>query len=264
MPPELKVGYFEAAESAIDGLDPNPESLKLQAEVFYNLARYDECIECLGKLPKPDSALLEKAKTRLVEQQTGAYDFRSIFAELPTLNPPTVNRATYIGPVDIRVSPGKGRGLFTTRASAPAEMHKTKLYMVFNTEEESIIFGTLGTLITEAVQKPKRAYSSGLWPLCATLNHSCLPTARRTFIGDLQVVCDTRDLPADTELVWAYNEVSEDPAQTRSALANWGFVCSCSLCAEVVRTPEKVKEVVELWGIAGSIREGWSGVGNIL
>ncbi|OAF61303.1 hypothetical protein VC83_02165 [Pseudogymnoascus destructans] len=116
MPPELKVGYFEAAESAIDGLDPNPESLKLQAEVFYNLARYDECIECLGKLPKPDSALLEKAKTRLVEQQTGAYDFRSIFAELPTLNPPTVNRATYIGPVDIRVSPGKGRGLFTTRA----------------------------------------------------------------------------------------------------------------------------------------------------
>ncbi|OBT91215.1 hypothetical protein VE02_00363 [Pseudogymnoascus sp. 03VT05] len=324
----LKVGYFEAAESAIDGVDPTPEFLKLQAEALYNLARYDECIESLGKLPEQDSTLLEKAKTRLVEQETGAYDFRSIFTELSTLNPPTVDRATYIGPVDIRVSPGKGRGLFTTRAveagellmcekafaysffdqSAPAEMHKTKLSMVFNTEEGSIIFGTLGTLITEAVQKvarnpslhdfvsslyhgsykapavnkidnhpvidtflieriishncfgcpptslmahvtpgpPKRAYSSGLWPLCATLNHSCLPTARRAFIGDLQVVRATRDLPADSELVWAYNEVSEDPAQTRSALANWGFVCSCSLCAEAIRTPEKVRKRREL------------------
>ena len=40
--------------------------------------------------------------------------------------------------------------------SVPAEMHKTKLSMVFNTEEGSIIFGTLGTLITEAVQKVAR------------------------------------------------------------------------------------------------------------
>lgn len=192
--------------------------------------------------------------------------------------------------------------------SAPAEMHKTKLSMVFNTEEGSIIFGTLGTLITEAVQKvarnpslhdfvsslyhgsykaptvnkiddhpvidtflieriishncfgcpptslvahvtpgpPKRAYSSGLWPLCATLNHSCLPTARRAFIGDLQVVRATRALPANTELVWAYHEVSEDPVQTRQALANWGFVCSCGLCAEAARTPEKVRRRREL------------------
>ncbi|KFY84860.1 hypothetical protein V500_08923 [Pseudogymnoascus sp. VKM F-4518 (FW-2643)] len=324
----LRVGYFESAESAIEGLELTPESLKIKAEAFYNLARYDECIESLGKLPDQDSALLEKAKIRLVEQQTGAYNFRSIFAELSALNPPTVDRATFIGPVDIRVSPGKGRGLFTTRAveagellvcekafaysffdqSAPAEMHKTKLSMVFNTEEGSIIFGTLGTLITEAVQKvarnpflhdfvsslyhgsykaptvnkvddhpvidtflieriishncfgcpptsllahvtpgpPKRAYSSGLWPLCATLNHSCLPTARRAFIGDLQVVRATRALPANTELVWAYHEVSEDPVQTRQALANWGFVCSCGLCAEAARTPEKVRRRREL------------------
>ncbi|KFY45972.1 hypothetical protein V494_00672 [Pseudogymnoascus sp. VKM F-4513 (FW-928)] len=324
----LKVSYFESAESAIEGLEPTPESLKIRAEVLYNLARYDECIESLGKLPEQDSSLLEKAKTRLAEQQNGDYDFRSIYAELSALNPPTVDRATYIGPVDIRVAPGKGRGLFTTRAveagellvcekafaysffdqSAPAEMHKTKLSMVFNTEEGSIIFGTMGTLITEAVQKvarnpslhdfvsslyhgsykapavnkiddqpvidtflieriishncfgcpptslavhvtpgpPKRAYSSGLWPLCATLNHSCLPTARRAFIGDLQVVRATRALPANTELVWAYNEVSEDPAQTRRALANWGFVCSCGLCAEAARTPEKVRRRREL------------------
>ncbi|KFY18715.1 hypothetical protein V493_08396 [Pseudogymnoascus sp. VKM F-4281 (FW-2241)] len=324
----LKVGYFESAESAIDGLDSTPELLKIKAEALYSLARYDECIESLEKLPEQDSALLEKAKTRLVEQQTGAYDFRSIFAELSALNPPTVDRATFIGPVDIRVSPGKGRGLFTTRAveagelllcekafaysffdqSAPAEMHKTKLSMVFNTEEGSIIFGTLGTLITEAVQKvarnpslhdfvsslyhgnyqapavnkiddhpvidtflieriishncfgcpptslvahvssgpPKRAYSTGLWPLCATLNHSCLPTACRAFIGDLQVVRATRALPANTELVWAYHEVSEDPAQTRRALSNWGFMCTCGLCAEAARTPEKVRRRREL------------------
>ncbi|KFY06444.1 hypothetical protein V491_08625, partial [Pseudogymnoascus sp. VKM F-3775] len=145
----LKVGYFESAESVMDGLDPTPESLRIKAEAFYNLARYDECIELLGKIPEPDSAFLERAKTRLAEQQTGDYDFRNIYSELSKLNPPTVDRATYIGPVDIRVSPGKGRGLFTTRAvkagellvcekafaysffdqSAPAEMHKTKLSM---------------------------------------------------------------------------------------------------------------------------------------
>lgn len=34
--------------------------------------------------------------------------------------------------------------------------------------------------------------------------------------------------------------------QTQNALANWGFMCKCGLCAEAARTPEKVRRRREL------------------
>ncbi|KAK3899288.1 hypothetical protein C8A05DRAFT_37110, partial [Staphylotrichum tortipilum] len=46
--------------------------------------------------------------------------------------------------------------------------------------------------------------ASSLHPLASLLNHSCLSTARRVFIGDMLIARATRDLPEGAELTWWY------------------------------------------------------------
>lgn len=58
--------------------------------------------------------MIDRVLARLKEQQTGQYDFLSMHIQAET-TPPLIDCATYTSPVEIRDSPGKGRGLFTTR-----------------------------------------------------------------------------------------------------------------------------------------------------
>jgi len=84
-------------------------------------------------------------------------------------------------------------------------------------------------------------HSCGIWLTASYINHSCLSNARRSFIGDLQLVHATRDLPTDTELTfWYHTPTGGSYEETQKGLQNWGFECDCALCLDAKNTPKKL------------------------
>lgn len=98
-----------------------------EASALYELARYDQCLNRLQALraayPASSSAIpmIDRVQARLQEQQSGQYDFRRMY-EQAKATPPLIDCATYAMPVEIRDSPGKGRGVFTTRKVLAGEL----------------------------------------------------------------------------------------------------------------------------------------------
>ena len=115
---------------------------------------------------------LQRVCRRVKEQESGMYDFGSIYKELSTTRPPHLDHATYVGPVVVKSSPDRGQGLFTTRAVKAGElllcekafahcyarMSKdsdiyAKTTLLINMHTNRMILGTQGDLITAIVQK---------------------------------------------------------------------------------------------------------------
>lgn len=114
-----------AFEDAIRSAEPNnsartEKSLFREASALYELTKYDQSLDRLRALKAayPSSSatepMIDRVLARLKEQQTGQYDFSRMHKQAKT-TPPLIDCATYSIPVEIRDSPGKGRGLFTTR-----------------------------------------------------------------------------------------------------------------------------------------------------
>ncbi|KAF2966802.1 hypothetical protein GQX73_g6792 [Xylaria multiplex] len=81
----------------------------------------------------------------------------------------------------------------------------------------------------------------GVWLLASRINHDCLGNCRRSFIGDVQIVRASRDLPAGTELNFPYKSFPPRTTYeaTQKEMHNWGFVCDCSWCLDRKSTPKK-------------------------
>ena len=106
------------------------KALFRQASALYQLGDFDLCLIKLQLLTftYPASSSTEEAKrmitrtkARLDEQLTGEYNFHQMYKQAK-VTPPLIDCATYCAPVEIRVSPGRGRGLFTTRKVAAGEL----------------------------------------------------------------------------------------------------------------------------------------------
>ncbi|KAF9869303.1 TPR domain-containing protein [Colletotrichum karsti] len=86
----------------------------------------------------------------------------------------------------------------------------------------------------------KNGMSRGLWVYSAYANHACLPNCNRSFVGDMLIVRATVDIPKDTEITHIYL-----PPKAAYLLRapqfrrNWGFDCSCVLCAGEQKSPLK-------------------------
>lgn len=98
-----------------------------EAAALYELAKYDQCLDRLQTLrtacPGTTSAtlMIDRVQARLQEQQTGRYDFQRMHKQAKA-TPALVDCATYGMPVEVRDSPGQGRGLFTTRNVVAGEL----------------------------------------------------------------------------------------------------------------------------------------------
>lgn len=139
---------------------------------LYQLARFDQCLQVLQTLEttyplSETKSLMSRVQARLNEQQTGDYDFRQMYRQART-TPPLVDCATYSTPVQIRESPGRGRGLFTTRKVAAGELlvcEKAFGYsyagedqpgvqkILMNISTKRMTMGGQADLITQVVQK---------------------------------------------------------------------------------------------------------------
>lgn len=124
----LRTNSFDAALVDVNSVlqvtngKTKEKALFRKAQALYSLQRYRECCEALKALclDYPNNAAakvkLSEAVSRPAEQTTGKYQFKKLHAEAARLRPPQLDHATYIGPVEIRQSGSRGRGLFTTKA----------------------------------------------------------------------------------------------------------------------------------------------------
>jgi tetratricopeptide (TPR) repeat protein len=153
------------------------------AEALYHLGRYSECCELLERLHTTSptnqqaSKVLNRAKSRVLEHTTGEYDFGDLQKKAKHLRPPLLDAATYVGPVEIRQTQNKGRGLFVNRAVKAGDLllcekafsyayvvedgeskgeRSSQLSVLLNTETERGFLGGQADLLQAIVQKLHR------------------------------------------------------------------------------------------------------------
>ncbi|KAI1493271.1 hypothetical protein F5X96DRAFT_688831 [Biscogniauxia mediterranea] len=152
------------------------KTLFRQAKALYALQRFKPCLEKLQVLveshPENTAALAEivRVRQRLREEVDGAYQFSSMYKQSEA-TPPIIDCATFVGPVAVRTSPGRGRGLFTTKPvkagdllfcekafayvyagdDSPVSQRKTTILMNLTTKRA--VMGGQAHLITQIAQK---------------------------------------------------------------------------------------------------------------
>lgn len=118
---------------------------------------------------------LDRAQSRVREQKTGLYNFKELQAKAKKLRPPHLDHATYLGPIEIRQTESKGRGLFVTKAVKAGDLllcekafshahayedrddanngNSSKISLVINPETNQGFKGTQADLLKLIVQK---------------------------------------------------------------------------------------------------------------
>ncbi|KAI0379498.1 hypothetical protein F5Y04DRAFT_290376 [Hypomontagnella monticulosa] len=106
---------------------PREKALFREAKALYSLRNFDSCLEKLMILVRsnptnPDAwTEIKRVQQRLNEQKTGSYMFRDMYKQAKE-TPPLLDCATYVGSVGVRDSPGRGKGLFTTKQVKAGEL----------------------------------------------------------------------------------------------------------------------------------------------
>lgn len=174
----LKTGQFEAAlrdADTITDLERSGKALFRKGQALYHLQRFRESCEVFKLLTSkhPDNdgtkAEFKRAIARLAEQEKGKYQFERLQLEAEKRRPPLLDHATYVGPVCVKLTESRGRGLFTTEGVRAGDLlicekafayafHDGKLpslglCLAVNAHEETMTMGTQVALVSMIVQK---------------------------------------------------------------------------------------------------------------
>ncbi|KXT09612.1 hypothetical protein AC579_7649 [Pseudocercospora musae] len=238
-----------------------------------------------------------------------AYDFDNIATGLSKAHP-RVDRGSYLRRVEVRPSPGRGRGLFATekikmgdiilveKATFVTYNHEPQAYsaikfdigrkmitedtcgapykdlaryLVKNPEARTKVFdlhsGSVAAPSTSELVDGKPVVDifhlhevwqnnaiacptptdvnsraspsrntvsadtgSGLWCQVSYANHSCVPNAEKSIIGDLAVLRANRDIDRREEVTISYGEYTDQEEKQQAFSMVWGFHCKCELC----------------------------------
>lgn len=168
----LKIFQFDGAiqdcEDVLSCQPKNKKAMFLKARAFYFLRRWDKsaraCEDLIAEYPDLAEAndLLDKCLARLQEAAEGQFDFIAMEedADSQKEDPPRLDHADYIGPVEIREcrDPTKGMGLFAKRDIQQGELllcekafavttdHPKEFYLTFNTVRREMISGVRARL----------------------------------------------------------------------------------------------------------------------
>ncbi|KAJ6139733.1 hypothetical protein N7471_006219 [Penicillium samsonianum] len=174
----LKSYRFDAAlkdvEHVLQVSELSEKGLFRKAQALYQLRRFKESCEIHAilaqKYPDNTQAAHEysRASARLVEQDSGKYEFRKMILEAKKRRPPRLDRGTYIGPVTVKQTQSHGRGLFTTEAVKAGDLlfcekafayafhdedTSQDLYLLLNVDMDKATIGTQAELIELIAQK---------------------------------------------------------------------------------------------------------------
>ncbi|KAH7026646.1 uncharacterized protein B0I36DRAFT_273719 [Microdochium trichocladiopsis] len=161
------------AEQAENLECPTEKCLFRTARALYELQDYAKSLEILERLVAlyPDSTgakpEIQRVKIRLREQQTGAYSFRQMYKQAKA-TPPLIDCATFHAPVEIRSSPGRGNGLFTTIPVSAGQLlvcekafgysyagkdRPGTMSLLINLSTKKAVMGGQVNLLTQVIQK---------------------------------------------------------------------------------------------------------------
>lgn len=76
----------------------------------------------------------------------------------------------------------------------------------------------------------EKTIASGIWLHVSHVNHSCVPNADRSFIGDMMVVRATRGIKAGEEISLSYLILNHSYMERQQRLYFYGIDCDCPLC----------------------------------
>uniref|UniRef100_A0A0C4E007 SET domain-containing protein n=2 Tax=Magnaporthiopsis poae (strain ATCC 64411 / 73-15) TaxID=644358 RepID=A0A0C4E007_MAGP6 len=338
----LKLGRFEHAfadaVAANQIGNPSEKGLFREARALYELARFSECLakfqELASAFPGNEAVKSEIKRTqrRLREQKTGDFDFSQMLKQAK-VTPPIIDCATFVGPVEIRDSPGRGRGLFATKKVKAGQLlvcekafgygfvgdevgevdGRSQMTVLIDLNSRRVTVGGQAQLIPQIVQRlynnpqSSRAFEDlhkgdyqpaagpgveadgkpvvdtflvakivalnsfgcqrtswdyhkqwiaksragdhkkssdrltcGFWIHASYINHSCIESCSRSYIGDVQIIRASRDLEPGTELVFRYSTTTDHTdtyAETQAKLRHWGFECGCAMCIDKKSSP---------------------------
>lgn len=98
----------------------------------------------------------------------------------------------------------------------------------------------------------EKSIAAGIWLHASHSNHSCIPNADRSFIGDMMVVRATRAIKAGEEICMSYLNPEHSYPERKKRLSEYGIDCDCPLCeveksmpAEVFSKRAKLVEEIE-------------------
>ncbi|KAI1464925.1 uncharacterized protein F4812DRAFT_144812 [Daldinia caldariorum] len=152
------------------------KALFREAKALYALRKFSLCREklvlCVRYNPKNSDAWSEikRVQQRLNEETTGSYRFGDMY-EQANKTPPLIDCATYVGSVEVRDSPGRGKGLFTTKPVKAGELllcekafaysyagddsntGRSNTTVLMNWNTNNIWLGGQANLINQTVQK---------------------------------------------------------------------------------------------------------------
>ncbi|KAK6810721.1 hypothetical protein RU639_013579 [Aspergillus parasiticus] len=153
----INANRFADALSDLDCLQISESVQFHKALALYGLTRYRECCEILGPLSDNTAAkdLYSRASNRIDEQEHGRYHFKGIYAQAAKV-PYSVDCAPYIGPVAVRQSGSRGRGLFTTKAVAAGGLllcEKAFAHVLGDSESDSMTMSARSDLRGIIAQK---------------------------------------------------------------------------------------------------------------
>lgn len=85
-------------------------------------------------------------------------------------------------------------------------------------------------------------HTCGVFVHASYINHNCYSNARRSFIGDMQIVRASRDVPKGTELGFWYTVPDDSLAydKMQDKFKPWGFKCQCVMCEQEKKTKKAV------------------------
>ncbi|KAK2800759.1 hypothetical protein FQN51_005899 [Onygenales sp. PD_10] len=191
----LRTHRFEAALGDLKtvvspGDKPSEKALFREAQALYHLHRFRESCNVHKVLSQeyPENTLakseFKRAIARLAEKEEGRYQFSQMQREAKKRHPPHLDHATYIGPVCVKPTESRGRGLFTTKAVKAGDLlfcekaftHAFQdpdnimgLSLLINAQTNSVKMGTLAELIELTVQKLSK--NPSLLPTITDLYH---------------------------------------------------------------------------------------------
>lgn len=207
----LKSYCFDAAlrdvEDVLQASELSEKGLYRKAQALYQLRRFEKSCETHTILAKkyPDNTMAAheyaRASARLVEQESGRYEFRSMMREAKERQPPRLDCGTYIGPVTVKQTQSHGRGLFTTevvkagdlilceKAFAHAfhdEDASKDLRLPLNVDMDKATIGTQGELIELIAQKLYK--NPSLLPGFVDLHHGTYKSGDLLEVDDIPII----------------------------------------------------------------------------
>lgn len=168
---------------------PSEKGFFREARALYELGYFDLSLKSLESLTnsfpenKAAKAEMRRVEARLREQRTGAYSFRQMYRQALQI-PPLIDCATFSAPVEIRSSPGRGNGLFTTTPVSAGQLlvcekafgycyagddHPETMTLLINMATKKGVVGGQARLLTQLMQKMYNDPQA--WTLYHQLHH---------------------------------------------------------------------------------------------